>query len=86
MTTYAIVLNTPDSSVWDFIKNRWTSHHVVSETLAFVSEQDPSALAANISEEIGMNKDKQVLGIVMPVSAYYGYNAPPLWEWLESAT
>ena len=82
MTAYAIILNEPNNAVWERVRANWPSCFIVSETMALISSPDPTVLTSQIAEAAGMNGNEKVLGVVLQVGNYFGYNSTALWEWL----
>ena len=82
MTMYAIILNQKNEAVWELVRATWPRHYVVSDTLALIAPPDPTILTAQIADTVGMNGKGDVLGVVLEVGNYFGYNSKALWEWM----
>ena len=82
MDTFAIVLNEPNGNAWKRVKEHWDVRFIVSETLAFVADSGPVQLSSSVAEIVGMISDDQILGVVLQVGEYNGFNNKAIWEWL----
>ena len=81
MTIYAIVLNEPDEAAWERVKSGWPDrHYIVTGHLAFVAPEEV-ILTEGITEELGMDDEGNVTGVVIEAASYSGFNKPGLWEW-----
>ena len=83
MTVYAVILNSPDPVTTQRITQRWPRHYVLSDSVFFLTQEDPST-TVEVAEAIGMNEERKVLGIVIEVGGNnFGYNYQRLWEWFS---
>ena len=83
MSIYLVALNEPSELAWGAIQTNWPAHHfLLTDHLAFVAP-DESALTSSIAETIGINAEKNVLGIVVELGNKAGYNLTSLNEWLS---
>ena len=50
-----------------------------------VGVEEKDALSSKISEELGMNDEHEIMGIVVDISSdqFYGYNRKAVWEWIS---
>ncbi len=84
MPTYLIALNAPDSAVWKRVESVWPDDHfLLTDCLAFVSEDDPNLLTQDIAENLGMTAEGNVLGLVTEVKGLAGRNSTSFAEWLS---
>ena len=84
MNVYAIFLNEPNGSVWAAINEHWPERHfTLDNKLAFVSPPEEITTTKNISDKAGINGESNVMGVVLQISAYTGFNSIDLWEWLQ---
>ncbi len=86
MATFVIYLEEPNEEVWERISDRWKdSHFFASDRLALVSSNGIT-LAKDVSDAAGLtDDDNPVRGLVVELSAYYGFHQKELWEWLRKA-
>ena len=83
MNIYAVILNEPDADAWDRLKEAWPSaHYILTDRIAFIGSASVT-LTEMISETVGLNEDHEVLGLVVQLDDYFGYNNPSLWEWMH---
>ena len=83
MSIYLVALNVPNKLAWETIQTSWPAHHfILTDHLAFVAPDEP-ALTATVAETIGINAEKDVLGIVVELGNKAGYNLTSLNEWLS---
>ncbi len=84
MTTYAIVLNEPNEDVWNVIRQKWPGlqHYMVTDVLAFIAPEEPT-LTSLVADEIGMNREGRVKGLVVEADTRSGFNSAPFIEWLN---
>lgn len=82
---FAIVLDRPDAETWATVKDLWPEGHFIhTDRLAYL-RLPTATLTSTIANQVGMNRDRRVVGIVLRVDSYYGWNDPGLWEWLAFA-
>ena len=83
MSIYAIILNEPDPQAWSKVEREWPDrHYILTENVAFVAPER-TTISAKIAESVGINSDAEVLGFVVELNRYDGYNDSALWEWTE---
>ena len=80
MSIYAIILNSPDESVWQNIKDNWEFHHVLDDRLAFVRAEN--ALTADIAKQVGISEEG-ASGVVIQMDYFSGHTKASLVEWVS---
>ena len=85
MSVYAVFLNRADEGAWQALREGWPGRHfILTDHMAFVAPEGIST-TAQVSETVGIDSDSGLLGVVLEVSAYSGFNQTGLWEWLGKA-
>ena len=81
MAIYLIVLDNPNDSVWERIKEDWPApdHYIHDERVATIL--DGKVLTADVAEKIGIGDS--VGGIVVQMDFYAGHTSARLVEWLK---
>ena len=83
MSIYAVFLNEPNEEAWARLRKHWKKRqYVLTDRLAFVAPEE-ATLTEEIANEIGMNKEEQITGIVIESSEHFGFNSRSLWEWMR---
>lgn len=87
MNLYAIVLNEPNEQSWAKLKEEWPEqHYVLTERIAFLVAGNGSTTTRSIGDQLGMNNEKAVTGIVVHSAAINGWNRADLWEWVRNVS
>ena len=85
MNVYLITLQEKNEGVWKKIETAWPKRcHFVTDTLAFVAPEGIT-VPEEISEEIGMDKEEDVLGFVVQMDAYVGHSFVSTINWIDNA-
>ena len=84
MTVYAVFLNEPSSEAWQALEREWPDGRsfTLTENLAFVAPTGLT-LTADIARAVGIDEERQRLGIVFEWTSHNGFNRGDLWEWLR---
>ena len=83
MDTYAIILNDPSTFAWQAIRDAWPERHfLLTERVALVAPEGIT-LVDDIAERVGIGKEQEILGIVIELGNYTGFNRSALWEWMR---
>ncbi len=80
MPLYAILLNEPNESAWDKVRETWPKHYVFDNRLALISTEN--VLTADVARDAGIGADG-VSGIVMQMDFYSGHTSSTLVEWIS---
>ena len=88
MTIYAIILNEPNDSAWEAVRENWPNHHhILTDQIAFIAvPEDKLTLTDDIAEPIGLNESKKIRGLVIEAEHRAGFNDSSLVEWLGKFT
>ena len=84
MSTFAVYLHQPDAGAWEAIRQNWPNRHfILDERVAFVAPEG-IVLTSDVAKTVGVATDADSrLGIVLEISAYFGFDRNDLWEWLS---
>lgn len=86
MSVYAILLQTPQQSMWTKVQEKWPDrHYIMNDIVAFVS---PSGISTShgVADMLGINSQEKEIGLVVEVTASHrGYVSGNLVEWLAKA-
>ena len=72
MSVYAVILNKPNETVWGRLKSEYEKSYLVSDTVAFVSPESPTALTSQIAEILGIGEKNGITGVVCEVANHNG--------------
>ncbi len=86
MSTYVIVLQERDDSVWGIVKEEWPHRHFIwNDYAAFVAPPGITT-SLEIAETLGFNPTGDRRGIVSELTpAHRGYVKMALVEWIKNA-
>lgn len=81
MSVYLILLDEPNSELWEELGN--VPHYMLSDVAELV--QSEGALTADVMKAVGMTRERKIKGLVVrvPYDAIDGWHAAALWEWLR---
>lgn len=83
MSVYLISLNEPSDEVWDKVKNLWPGrHYLLTDRMAFIAPEGIT-VTQDIADQLDMNPDGGIAGIVVELGNYAGFNRAGLAEWVE---
>ena len=82
MSIYAIVLTDPDEGAWAAIREEWSDAHILLTDRIALIKAGPSTTTADISQRVGMNREKGVTGLVLDATYRSGFAESRLIEWL----
>lgn len=94
MNVYMVVLEKPNEEVWAAIRKKWPDrqHYILDERVAFIA-LSPSRvrgqviLTEDLSNELGMEEKKKVVGLVLEVpDSINGWQEGTFWEWIEKVS
>ena len=86
MSVYAIVLQKPDTAVWQTIRETWPDYHYIWHTHAAFVAPPGITTATQISTTLGFNADSYKIGIAIEMTpSHLGFVEEGLVAWLGKA-
>ena len=86
MSIFLIALHEPNEEVWKTVASKWPKrHHYVSDRLALVAPEGIT-VTSDIANQVGMNTEMRVSGLVVQMDAYNGFGAADTVQWLRNAS
>ena len=86
MSTYAILLQTPQQAMWAKVREKWPDrHYIMNDLVAFIAPPGIST-SHGVADILGINPEGKAVGLVVEVTdAHQGYVNKNLVEWLVKA-
>ena len=86
MSIYAIVLQVPDETAWDKVRETWPDRHYIwHDYTAFIAPVGITT-STQLAGTLGFNGDEKRTGVVIEVTpSHHGYVQANLVEWLKNA-
>ncbi len=83
MSIYAVILNDPSAPAWQAVQAAWPGRHfLLTDRVAFVAPEGIT-LVEDIAGAVGIDESGDVLGLVVELDSYTGFNRSALWEWMR---
>ena len=81
MTLYAIVLNNSNAIAWENVREKWPTHHIFDDRVAFISTEN--ALTSDIAQQAGISGETDIRGVVIQMDYFSGHTSASLVEWIS---
>lgn len=79
---YAIILDKPNETAWDNVRQIWPRHYIADERVAYVVSENE--LTAAVAEKAGIKADG-LNGVVIQMDYFSGFSSSALAEWVSKS-